>query len=41
VFRPLVRLRNSATVLLSLLHVHDRTQGERVIQEVALRIGCA
>ena len=41
VFRPLVRLRNNATVLLSLLHVHDRTQVERVIQEVALRIGCA
>jgi hypothetical protein len=38
VYRPILRLRNQAPVLLSLLHVHDRAQVERVIREIAIRI---
>jgi hypothetical protein len=38
VYRPILRLRNQAPVLLSLLHVHDRAQVERVVREIAIRI---
>jgi hypothetical protein len=40
VYRPILRLHNKAPVFLSLLHVHDRAQLERVIQEIAVRVGC-
>lgn len=38
VFRPLLRLHSGATVLLSLLHVHDRAQVEHTLQELARTI---
>lgn len=38
VFRPVLRLRSGATVLLSLIHVHDRAEIERVLREVTSRL---
>jgi hypothetical protein len=34
VFRPLLRRRDKTTLLLSVLHVHDRIQMEQMIQEL-------
>jgi hypothetical protein len=40
VYRPMLRMQNSSPLHLSLLHVHDRAQVERVIQEIVVRVGC-
>ena len=39
VFRPLLRRRDKTTVLLSVLHVHDKIQIEQVIQELKCGVG--